>query len=41
MDNNLSDTRGNIFNTDESVIQINNKPDSLIRENGPKMFRKV
>lgn len=36
--NNLSDTSENIFNTDESVIQINNKPDSVIRAKGPKIF---
>ena len=35
---NLSDTPENIFNTDDSGIQINNKPDSVIREKGPKVF---
>ena len=29
-ENNLSDTPGNIFNIDESGIQANNKPDSVI-----------
>jgi hypothetical protein len=36
--NNFSDTPENILNTDESGIQINNKPDSVIREKGPKIF---
>jgi hypothetical protein len=35
---NLSDTPKNIFNTDDNGIQINNKPDSVIREKGPKVF---
>jgi hypothetical protein len=33
-ENNLSDTPGNIFNIDESGNQVNNKPDSSIREQG-------
>ena len=40
-DNTLSDTPGNFFNTDESGVQINSKPDSLIREKGLKMFGKI
>jgi len=40
-DNIVPDTPGNFFNTDESDIQINNKPDSLIREKGLKMFGKI
>jgi hypothetical protein len=36
--NNLSDTPGNIFNIDESGTQINNKPNSVMREKGLKMF---
>jgi hypothetical protein len=35
---NLSDTPKNIFNIDDSGIQINNKPDSVIKEKGPKVF---
>jgi len=34
-------TSGNFFSTDESGIQIINKPDSLIREKVLKMFRKI
>jgi hypothetical protein len=37
-ENNLSDRLGNIFNTYESGIQINNKPDFLKQKRGPKMF---
>jgi hypothetical protein len=37
-ENNLSDTPENIFNTDESGIQINNKPESVIREKGPNIY---
>jgi hypothetical protein len=33
-ENNFSDTPGNIFNFDDSGIQINNKPDSVIAEKG-------
>jgi hypothetical protein len=33
---NLSDTTGNVFNIDLSGIQINNKPVSVITENGSK-----
>ena len=36
--NNLSDTHESIFNTDECGTQINNKHDSVIRENGPKIL---
>jgi len=32
--NNLSDTPGNIFNIDESGLPVNNKPDTVITENG-------
>ena len=32
----LSNTPENIFNTDESGIQANNKPDSVITANGSK-----
>jgi hypothetical protein len=35
-DSNLSDTPGNVFNIYESVIHINNKPESVITQNGPK-----
>jgi hypothetical protein len=35
-ENNLSDTPENIFNTDESGIQINNKPDSVKEKRGLK-----
>jgi len=35
-ENNLSDTPGNILNTDKSGIQANNKPDSVITEKGSK-----
>jgi hypothetical protein len=35
----LSDVSGNFSNTDKSRTQINNKPDSLIREKRPKIFR--
>jgi hypothetical protein len=38
IENNLSDTPGNIYNEDESGIQINNKPDSVITENRSKIF---
>jgi len=31
-ENNFSDTPGNIFNIDESGNQINNKPNSAIRQ---------
>ena len=34
--NNLSDTPGNIFNTDESGIQINNKSETVITEKASK-----
>jgi hypothetical protein len=37
-ENNLSDKSGNIFNIDEIGTQINNKPDSVITENGSKIF---
>jgi hypothetical protein len=37
-ESNISDTPENLFKTDESGIQINNKPDSVIREKGPKIF---
>ena len=37
-ENNLSDTPENILNTNESGIQINNKPDSAIREKGHKIL---
>jgi hypothetical protein len=37
-ENNISDTPGNIFNTDESGIQINNKADTVITEKGLKML---
>jgi hypothetical protein len=37
-ENNLSDTPGNILNTDGSDIHVNNKPDSVIIGNRPKMF---
>jgi len=33
-ENSLSSTPGNIFNADESGIQANNKPDSVITEKG-------
>ena len=32
-ENNLSDISGNIFNIDKSGMQVNNKPDPVIREN--------
>jgi hypothetical protein len=32
----LSDTTGNVFNIDLSGIQINNKPDCIIKENESK-----
>jgi hypothetical protein len=38
-ENNLSYTPGNIFNTDESGIQINKKPNSVITEKGSKGVR--
>ena len=37
-ENTLYDTPGNIFKIDESGIQINNKPDSVIRAKKPKIF---
>jgi hypothetical protein len=37
-DFNLSDTPKNIFNVYESVIHINNKPETVITQKGPKMF---
>ena len=37
-ENNLSNTPGNIFNTDEILIQANNKPASVITEKGSKIF---
>jgi len=37
-ENNLSDTPENILSTGESGIQINNKPDSVIRAKKPKIF---
>jgi hypothetical protein len=36
-ENRLSSIPGNIFNTDESDIQANNKPDSVITEKGSKI----
>ena len=38
-ENNLSDTPGNIFNIDESVIRINKKPASVITGKGSKSVR--
>jgi hypothetical protein len=35
-DSNLSDTPRNIFNIYESVIHVNNKPESVITQKGPK-----
>jgi hypothetical protein len=35
-ENTLADTAGNIFKTDESGIQINNKPGVVITEKGSK-----
>jgi hypothetical protein len=35
-EDNLSDTPRNIFNFDESGIQINNKPDTITTEKGSK-----
>jgi hypothetical protein len=35
---NLSDTPGNIFNTEEGGIQINNKPEFVITEKGYQIF---
>jgi hypothetical protein len=35
-ENSLSNTPANIFNTDESGIQANEEPDSVITEKGPK-----
>jgi len=35
-DSNLSDIPGNIFNIYESVLHINNKPESVITQKGPK-----
>lgn len=32
----LSDTSGNIFNICESIIHINNKPEFVITQKGPK-----
>jgi hypothetical protein len=37
----LSDTPGNFFNTDKIGIQINNKPDSLIRVKGQKYSENI
>jgi hypothetical protein len=36
-DSNLSDIPGNIFNIYESVLHINNKPESVITQKGPKI----
>jgi hypothetical protein len=33
-ENNLYDTPRNIFNIDESGLPINNKPDTIVTENG-------
>jgi hypothetical protein len=38
--NSLSDTPGNILNTDESGIQANNKPDSVITEKRSKILHR-
>jgi hypothetical protein len=38
-ENNLSDTPGNIFNIDESGLQLNKKPASVITENASKIVR--
>jgi hypothetical protein len=37
-ENNLSDTPGNILNTNIRGIQVNNEPDSVIKEKRSKMF---
>jgi hypothetical protein len=38
-ENNLSDTPGNIFNIDESVLRINKKPVAVITGKGSKSVR--
>ena len=38
IENKISVTPGNIYINDERGIEINNKPDSVISENGSKVF---
>jgi len=38
-ENNLSDTSGNICNIYESGMQINNKPDPVIKDKGSRTWK--